>query len=316
MAGIVAVAGGWLAYRLRDRPSLAPWAAHRLPAAAPGDVTVTFLGVTTLLVTDGETALLTDGFFSRPGLGRVALGRVAPDLTRITSGLARAGVKRVAAVLVVHSHYDHAMDAPEVAKRTGAVLVGSESTLNIGRGLGLAEDRMRLYRPDEAMGFGAFEVTVLRSRHLPHGMAEGEITAPLVPPARATDYKEGGSYTLLIRHPLGTALVQGSAGWVDGALAGRRADAVFLGIGGLGTQDDAYRSRYFREVVEAVDPRLVVPIHYDDFTVALDEPPLPMPSLLDDVPGSFAFLSDRMGTRRRLGVLPAWQPVRLFPLER
>jgi hypothetical protein len=36
------------------------------------------------------------------------------------------------------------MDAPEVAKRTGAMLLGSESTANIGRGWGLPEEQIRV----------------------------------------------------------------------------------------------------------------------------------------------------------------------------
>ena len=95
---------------------------------------VTFLGVASLLLDDGETAIMTDGFFSRPSLAKVALGKVAPDHARIDAVLARAGVDRLAAVLPVHSHFDHAMDSAVVADRTGAVLVGGESTANVGRG--------------------------------------------------------------------------------------------------------------------------------------------------------------------------------------
>ena len=70
--------------RLRlGRPELATYADRfDVPAAEPGGMAVTFLGVSTLLVTDGTSALMTDGFFSRPGLRRVALGRIAPDPAR------------------------------------------------------------------------------------------------------------------------------------------------------------------------------------------------------------------------------------------
>src|SRR3954453_23299307 len=83
------------------------------PAAGP--LGVTFLGVASLLLDDGETRLMTDGFFSRPGLAKVALGKVAPDLGRIDAVLARVGVDRLAAVVPVHSHFDHAMDSAVVA---------------------------------------------------------------------------------------------------------------------------------------------------------------------------------------------------------
>jgi fructosamine-3-kinase len=42
---------------------------------------------------------MTDGFFSRPPLLKVGLGKVAPDHARIDAVLSRAGVDRLAAVL-------------------------------------------------------------------------------------------------------------------------------------------------------------------------------------------------------------------------
>ena len=65
--------------------------------------------------------------------------------------------------------------------------------------------------PGEPMRFGRFEVTLIRSQHFPHGMAMGEIREPLIPPARALDYLDGGAFSVLIAHPAGTLLVQGSA---------------------------------------------------------------------------------------------------------
>ena len=51
-----------------------------VPAASPdSELTVMWLGVSTMLVRDGATALLTDGFFSRPGLVEVGLGRAQSD---------------------------------------------------------------------------------------------------------------------------------------------------------------------------------------------------------------------------------------------
>ena len=119
------------------RPDLAAHADlfHVPPAAADAPVRVTFLGVATLLVDDGSSAVLTDGYFSRPGLFRVAFRPLAPSPQRIGAGLARAGIDRLEAVLPVHTHVDHALDAAEVAARTGARLVGGRSAVNVGRGV-------------------------------------------------------------------------------------------------------------------------------------------------------------------------------------
>lgn len=295
VAVLTAVVAGWLSHAWNDRPSLAAYQALLLPPAEEdAGLRVRFMGVSTLLFEDGETAILIDGFLSRPSLATLIFGKVAPDEPRIERYLQRAGIDRLAAVIGVHSHYDHVMDAPAVAQHTGAVLIGSESTANVGRGWGLAEDQLRVVKDEETLRFGRFTVTLLRSRHAPVASADGGvIAAPLVPPARATAYKEGGSYSVLLEHEGRSALVQGSAGFIEGALQGRAADVVFLGIGAVGKQGEAYLDAYWQEVVAATGARRVIPIHWDDFTQSLDAPLVPMPRLIDDFDASMRFLIER-----------------------
>lgn len=295
---VAASGAAWVTVKLNDRPSLEPYAAHWLPAlpepaAARLPLRVRFLGVSTLLFDDGRNAVLIDGFFSRPGALAVLLGRVGPDAQAVARGLARAGIARLDAVVAAHSHYDHAMDSPEVARQTGALVVGSESTAQIARGAGLAEDRIRVVRGGQTLRFGAFELRFTESVHAPTPFTGGAITAPLVPPVRASAYLEGTSYSILVTHPAGSALVQASAGFVPGALAGQRADVAFLGVGALGPLDDAYHARYWDETVGRVGARRVIPIHWDDFLRPL-EPPLPVsPGLIDDVDRSLQLLLQR-----------------------
>jgi L-ascorbate metabolism protein UlaG (beta-lactamase superfamily) len=272
-------------------PNLDQYKNQMLPEAAAGSgkktMTVTFLGVATLLFDDGETAIMTDGFFSRPSM--LSLLNVTPDRDRITRALQRAGVKSLAAVIPVHSHYDHVMDSPIVAQQTNALLVGSRSTANIGRSYQLPEDRMRVVANGETLVFGRFKVTFIHSAHLPTGFATGEIIAPLTLPAKVGEYKEGDCYSLLIEHDGRSILVQGSAGFVPGALKGRRADVVYLGVGGLGTRDALYQQNYWDEIVRATGARRVIPIHWDDFFKSLDEPLVPS----GDFDLSMRFLTER-----------------------
>ena len=294
LALLAANAALWLAFELHSRPAIDRYQALALaPASDDGGLRVTFLGVSTLLIRDASAAVLVDGFFTRPGLIATALGRIAPDPARIDAGLARAGIERLDAVIAMHSHYDHAMDSPLVAIKTGAVVVGSPSTANIARGLGLAEDRVRVVRGTETLHFGDLALTLVPSRHFPHGKAMGEISEPLVPPVRALDYLEGGSFSLLVERDGRALLVQASAGYVEGALAGRHADVVYLGVGLLGSKDEAYRDAYWRETVTAVGARRVIPIHWDDFTRGLDQPLVALPRLLDDLGASMAFVTAR-----------------------
>ena len=273
----------WFAYQLTHPAPLDPYADRwmRPAASTPGVLRVTFLGVSTLLIDDGETAILTDGFFSRPDKKSALLGTVAPNVAVIAKSLQRAGITRLDGVFVGHSHYDHSMDAPEVAKRTGALVIGSQSTANVARGWGLPADRIRVVADGESLNLGRFRVTMIRSRHVPTLMTGGTIDEPLVPPVRLHKYAEGGSYSMLIEHGAKSLLVHGSAGFVDGALRGRRADVVFLGIGLLGKKDAGYQQAYWNEVVRSVGAKRVVPIHWDDFFLPLDQPLVPLPAPFD-----------------------------------
>jgi L-ascorbate metabolism protein UlaG (beta-lactamase superfamily) len=149
-------ASAWLAYRFTARPSLAPYVSLALPPAPAkfDGLRVTFLGVSSLLLDDGQTAVLTDGFFTRPPGRVVFFGRIAPDPDLVARSLERAGISKLAAVIALHSHYDQVLDSPEVARRTGAILVGSASTANVGRGWGLPEDRLHIVRDGELLQFG------------------------------------------------------------------------------------------------------------------------------------------------------------------
>jgi L-ascorbate metabolism protein UlaG (beta-lactamase superfamily) len=287
IATLLLLATSYVLVQANRRPSLDPWPS--VPPASPGaSLTVRYAGVATLLFDDGETAWMTDGFFSRPSLARTALWRIAPDPARIDDGLLRLGAKKLAAVVPVHSHYDHAMDSPLVAMRTGALLVGSESTLNIGRGLGLPAARMKLVRPGDTQAFGRWKLTFIAGRHVPlpvlkEGVVE-TIDAPLVPPAHSTAWREGQSWALHVEHASGARfLVLGSAGFIPGSLQGVQADTVFLGTGSVGKQARDYRAQWWAESVSAVQAKRVIPIHWDDFGEPLDRPLVAFPYLVDDV---------------------------------
>ena len=273
------------------RPSLEPYADRFDVPPADGSMSVTFLGVATLLVDDGETQLLTDGFFSRPGLVSVGLRRIAPDRKRIGECLARAGAERVRAVAPVHSHFDHALDSAAVADLTGALLVGGESTANVGRGGDLPDDRIRVVASGDEVQVGAFSLTFIASEHCPPDRFPGEITEPVVPPAKAAAYKCGEAWSILVEHASShRLLIQGSAGYVEGALAGRQAEVAYLGIGQLGKQDSAYMEAYWEHTVRAVGARRVVLIHWDDFFRPLDQPLRALPYLGDDLDATMRVL--------------------------
>ncbi|QSR27194.1 MBL fold metallo-hydrolase [Nocardioides aromaticivorans] len=284
------------------RPDLARYADRFDVPEAEGAFATTFLGVSTVLVDDGETALLTDGYFSRPSMGRVLLGRLAPDDARIDAALRRAGIDRLAVVAPVHTHFDHALDSPAVVRRTGAVLAGGSSAAHIGRGSGLPEDRILEVVPGEPHSFGAFTLTWLEAEHCPPDRYPGAIDAPVVPPTRAGAYRCGEAWSILVEHTSGrTALIQGSAGFRAGALSGRKADVVYLGVGQLGVQDRDYLRTYWAETVEATGAREVVLLHWDDFFRPLHLPLRALPYAGDDLDVTMEVLTD-LARRQQVGL--------------
>jgi len=141
----------------------------------------------------------------------------------------------------------------------------------------------------------------------------GNIENLLKPAAWWWQYKEGGSFSVLIENDRKSILVQGSARFKPEALKGRHADVVFLGIGQLVNQDDAYRELYWQQAVAAVRPRRIIPRHWDDFWLRLDQPLVPFPRLANNFEKSMDFLN-RRGQEKNIEVklLPAWLKVDAF----
>jgi L-ascorbate metabolism protein UlaG (beta-lactamase superfamily) len=218
---------------------------------------------------------------------------LTPSQPRIDGCLARLGVDRLEAVMPVHTHFDHAMDSAVVADRTGAALVGGASAAQIGRGGGLPDDRLVVVTPGSPLPFGSFDVTLFEGEHCPPDRFPGTITAPVVPPVKAAAYQCGEAWSILVHHrPTDRrVLIIGSAGFVPGALAGQRADVVYLGIGQLGLQPESYLVEYWSEAVRAVGARRVVLIHWDDFFRPLHEPLRALPYAGDDLDVSMRVLT-------------------------
>jgi L-ascorbate metabolism protein UlaG (beta-lactamase superfamily) len=223
----------------------------------------------------------------------VGLGKVSPSAARVDGCLARLNVKRLEAVIPVHTHFDHVLDSAMVADRTGALLVGGESAANVGRGHGIAEDRVVIAESGTPIQLGAFDITLVESRHSPPDRFPGEITEPVIPPVKVAAYRCGEAWSTFVHHRSSgrRLLIQGSAGFVKGSLAGQDADVVYLGVGQLGLQPESYLVDYWAETVRTVGAYRVVLVHWDDFFRPLSKPLRALPYVADDLDVSLRVLS-------------------------
>ena len=153
--------------------------------------------------------------------------------------------------------------------------------------LSFYDEAMRLVvEPGEIYEFGQFLVTLFESPHAPIAWRgttpmPGSNDEPLELPAPITAWREGGSYSIVVAHPEGTTIVQGSAGFVSGALESIQADVVMLGVGLLEGLGREYAEAYWQDLVTATGAKRVFPVHFDDYTQPLGTILLP-PKLLDN----------------------------------
>lgn len=312
-------AGAWL-WQQRAALGDLPVSVARPATDTTDRVTATWLGITTLLIDDGETQIMTDATISRFSPLRLASGLdLESDFAEINRVLDEFRIDRLRAIVPLHSHFDHAIDAGHVANRSGAMVLGSESSANVARGSGVPVDQYQTLQYNESRYFGQFTLTLLPSRHvalLPNGdhLFSGVIDEPLVQPAPASAWKTGIAYTLLVRHPSGTALVQGSAGFIEGQLADVEADVVLLSIAGVAQLGRDYARRYWDEFVTASGAQTVYLLHFDDFTRPFGTVE-PFPDIVDDVSaaaGWFDEFAAAAETPVEVLLPPFGQPLILF----
>lgn len=129
-------------------------------AAAPDEVTLTWLSVTSWLLEAGDTRVLFDGYVSRVDRTTVNADGSSTSPARLDT----AAVERVRDavlpdseldwILVGHGHWDHAFDAPAWAQATGARIAGARSVCLQSAALRVPADRCVAVEGGEVLELG------------------------------------------------------------------------------------------------------------------------------------------------------------------
>jgi L-ascorbate metabolism protein UlaG (beta-lactamase superfamily) len=276
-------------------------------------VNLIWLGTAGVLITDSETGILIDPYVSRFGIFKIALSLpLQPNKDAVKRWVARLGKNSVQAVAVSHSHFDHCLDAPYFAMYSGALLIGSESTLNVGRGAFLNEECLKKVNPRQIIKVGAFTLEFIESSHGPVFLGRvpypGTIDKILTGPRPARDYKLGQTYAILISHPSGTIVHHGSAGFIPGMYEGIKADVVLLGIAGRGNT-----KTYLKNVPLKLGAGVVIPIHFDNFFMPLEKKMKTLPGLRFK---EFLSAVKRHRDNFELKILPMGEKVAILPNQK
>jgi L-ascorbate metabolism protein UlaG (beta-lactamase superfamily) len=234
-----------------------------IPLDLPSGLTVSWLGVSGYRLTFEGVSLFIDPYVSRAPLRSLLLRRTAlPDEALIDRYATAPG--EVAGILVGHTHFDHAVDAPAIARRYGTKAYGSASLGHLMRLHGLGNHAAEVV-PHQSYELGPFVVRFVPSRHskLLLGLKvpmDGELTCDHLDGLAPGAYKCGAVYGIRIE-VAGIALYhQGSANLDDSELPDEPVDVFLAGVAGR-----SVTPRYWERILPRLDPRLVVPTHYDNF---------------------------------------------------
>lgn len=259
-----------------------------------------------------------DDFFSRPSIGQVRFTKIQSQPEILKQVIAQYQLQRTQAILVTHSHYDHALDIAELGRQLSHTkIIGSSSTLNIARGGKVAEQQLIQVQPLHALSFGEFKITAIASQHTPPTAVNNdlgeEITQPLQLPARFSAFKEGRSFDYLIEHQGHKILVKASTGAIPDQLKNLKVDILFLGIAQLSRQSEQFQQNYLDQTLITLKPKVVMPIHWNNFFKPIDQPLEFLPYLADHTEQSLNILIQAAEQQHTRLVLLS-QPVS-YPLD-
>jgi L-ascorbate metabolism protein UlaG (beta-lactamase superfamily) len=229
----------------------------------PAGLELEWLGVSGYRLTYEGQTLFVDPYLSRVPFRDLLLRRRAlPDPAALERFVHAPG--EVVGVLVGHTHFDHAVDAPAIARRFGCSAYGSASLVRLMALHGLAERAVEV-EPYRVYELGPFEVSFTPSLHskLLLGLAvpyDGELTCEHLDSLSPGAYRCGQVWGISIAVAGMRFYHQGSANLLDDAVRERGVDVFLAGVAGRG-----FTERYWERILPALEPRAVVPTHYDNF---------------------------------------------------
>jgi len=233
-----------------------------------------YLGTAGWIINDGSVTVLIDPYISRVKLGTGP--GVHPDDNRSTVMRSdhfisdTVGIDSLITtadfILVHHSHFDHLSDVPYIAQKTGAKVVGTETTCNILRAYGIPDDQLYPVKGGEDYQFENFSLRVIPGIHSAlnekHYIDSRSYTEVPQTPLKVSDFIEGGSLMYLARFARHEVLTMGSMNFIERELQGIRPDVLLAGV----NRSQLGLYKYNERLLEATgNPDIIIPTHWDNF---------------------------------------------------
>ncbi|HLL25978.1 MAG TPA: MBL fold metallo-hydrolase, partial [Kofleriaceae bacterium] len=195
----------------------------------PPGLSLTWIGTAGYRLAYQGTVIWIDPYVTRLSKGAFALRRSVPSSVDAVD----RWIDRADAILVGHTHFDHALDVPTIARRWGAQVYGSSSMQNLMGLHGLA-DHATVVEPKRTYEVGPFKFHFVPSVHskLQLGLGipySGELTCDHVDELIPQSYKCGQVWGIAIEVAGIRIYHQGSADLLEDEIIDRDVDLFLCG---------------------------------------------------------------------------------------
>jgi L-ascorbate metabolism protein UlaG (beta-lactamase superfamily) len=225
-----------------------------------------WLGIGGVSITDGKDTLFFDPVATKPNLKHWFFGsafKSNPDQAQKI--LRETQTKNLRAIFISHTHFDHAVDAPEIARATGATMYGGPSLEVVAKAYNPEAPRFKFIGNRDVVRVGDFKITAINREHAPVLRFLGWHFLP--GPVRMEfdfgfyQYREGEVWCYFVEHPLGNILLdQGSQFFEENKGYSGKVKAYFLGVANKVSMQDLVENN-----IGKILPKKVIPIHFDFF---------------------------------------------------
>ncbi|MFR9778910.1 MBL fold metallo-hydrolase [Micromonospora sp. MS34] len=222
----------------------------------------------------GDRTVLVDPYLSRYDTGLFTGRFDAGTPLTVDRGAIDPLVERAENILVTHTHWDHFNDVPYIAGRTGARVFGTLTAYHLGLAYGLPAGRLAPVKGGEVLDFGDYTIEVVSSLHSRNASWSvafpGVRVSPPSKPEKISDLPEGDTLAYQIRVAGGPSVFfMGASDLDERNLAGLAPDVAMVASAATTSTAD-----YVPRLMAALDhPKVVVPVHWDNFETPLTNPP-------------------------------------------
>lgn len=219
-----------------------------------------WLGTAGFRLTYEGFTILIDPYVSRRSLSGLATRRPLLGDPALVDRL----LPECDAVLLGHTHFDHAVDAGYLAATRGVDIYGSASAHGLLQLLGTPE-RAVVVEAQRTYDIGPFAVRFIPSLHsrLIAGWKvpfDGEFTCDHLDHLGFGAYRCGQTWGIQIKVAGTTLYHQGSADLIDAEVPSEPTDIALRGIAGR-----LYTDNFAERMIRALRPSTIVAHHHDDF---------------------------------------------------